>query len=59
LIPSAPLYPIFSEEQTSSLFESKLKKLEEMGFVDRNVNIELLVKNNGDVTQVVRDILNA
>jgi len=38
-------------------FESKLKQLDEMGFSDRVKNISLLVKHNGDMLAVVRDLL--
>jgi len=46
-----------SPNVTISPFESKLNQLEEMGFVNRNNNVELLVKFNGDMLQTVRALL--
>jgi len=45
------------EEPKISAFEAKLQQLEEMGFSDRPRNVELLVKCNGDMVSVVRDLL--
>jgi len=38
-------------------FESKLQQLDEMGFSNRVSNIALLVRHNGDMLAVVRDLL--
>jgi len=45
------------EQPKISAFEAKLQQLEEMGFSDRPRNIQLLVKWNGDMVLVVRDLL--
>jgi len=45
------------EEPTASPFEAKLQQLEEMGFLNRQRNIELLVKWKGDVITAVMDLL--
>jgi len=45
------------ESKVSSPFEMKLKQLEDMGFVDKIKNIEILVKNKGDMLQTVKDLL--
>jgi len=45
------------EEKTLTPFETKLKQLEEMGFGNRDLNIELLVKNKADLTRTIRDLL--
>jgi hypothetical protein len=42
----------------NSAFEAKLKQLEEMGFVDRQKNIEVLVKHQADLFAAVRELLN-
>jgi len=52
-----PLVPQKEEPKQPSEFEAKLKQLNEMGFVDRRRNIELLVKNKGDMVNVVKDLL--
>lgn len=44
-------------EEKSHPFADKLKQLSEMGFVDRNKNIGLLVKHNGDMIKAVMDLL--
>jgi len=49
--------PIDIPSKKESPFESKLKQLEEMGFMNRGRNIEILVKNKGDMVLVVRDLL--
>jgi len=49
--------PIDIPLKKESPFESKLKQLEEMGFINRGRNIEVLVKNKGDMVLVVRDLL--
>jgi len=67
---NTPLYPVLSNDdsnkndvteeskpQEPSPFEVKLKQLEDMGFSDKQRNVELMVKNNGDMLQVVRDLL--
>jgi len=40
-----------------SPFEIKVKQLEEMGFLERATNIELLVKYRGDIVQVIKKLL--
>lgn len=40
-----------------SPFESKLKQLEEMGFVNRQKNIEFLVRSKGDMLETVKFLL--
>jgi len=60
------LYPDLSNavQQTSDKkeegkpYEDKLKQLAEMGFTNRAQNIELLIKRNGNVLQVVKDIVD-
>jgi type IV secretory pathway VirB10-like protein len=44
-------------EKKESAFEAKLRQLEEMGFMNREANVELLVKRKGDMVLVVRDLL--
>lgn len=66
-VPSAPkVTPPPSPKATpvptpapSGPFEHKLKQLEEMGFSNRAKNIEYLVKRNGDMILVVKDLLDA
>jgi len=41
----------------SNPFEMKLKQLEEMGFTNKLQNIEILVKNKGEMLQAVKDLL--
>jgi len=38
-------------------FQSKMKQLEEMGFLSQSKNIEVLIKNRGDVLKTVKDLL--
>jgi len=45
------------EEPKISAFEAKLNQLEEMGFSDRPRNVQLLVKWNGDMVAVVKDLV--
>lgn len=48
------------EVQTTELqlpFQEKLKQLEEMGFSNRAKNVEVLVKNGGDILKAVKDLL--
>jgi hypothetical protein len=45
------------EEPKVSAFEAKLHQLEEMGFVTKERNVELLVKHKGDMIAVVKDLL--
>jgi len=63
---STQLYPALSSApaQTQapvaaalSSFEGKLAQLEEMGFKNRSVNLEVLVKNRGEILPTVRDLL--
>jgi len=49
--------PQKKEEAKPSPFETKLKQLEEMGFLNRPHNIELLVKYHGDMVQTVKVLL--
>jgi len=46
-----------NERNNLSPFETKLKQLEEMGFQNRNKNIELLIKHGGDLLETVKEIL--
>jgi len=34
-----------------------MKQLEEMGFLSQSKNIEVLIKNRGDVLKTVKDLL--
>jgi hypothetical protein len=47
------------EEKKKELspFEAKLVQLEDMGFVDREKNIERLVRNSGDLVRTIRELL--
>jgi len=45
------------ETAPASPFEGQLKQLEDMGFSDRQKNLQLLVKNNGDMINVVQELL--
>jgi hypothetical protein len=47
-----------SSSSINSVFEAKLKQLEEMGFVDRQKNIEVLVKHQADIPSAIRELLN-
>jgi len=47
------------EDRPLSPFEQKLKQLEEMGFLNRAKNVELMVKHSGDMVRIVRDLLDA
>jgi len=50
---------IVSEETKKELtsFETKLNQLGEMGFLNKNKNIELLIKNGGDILVTVKNLL--
>jgi len=45
-------------EKSPSLLEMKLAQLADMGFTERMKNIELLVKNNGDMLETVKNLLD-
>jgi len=45
-------------EKPLTPFEMKVKQLEEMGFLNKAKNVELLVKYNGDMVRTVRDLLD-
>jgi hypothetical protein len=45
------------KEKERHPFEAKLAQLEEMGFHDRARNIDALVRNSGNVSGTVRDLL--
>eukprot|EP01091_Cochliopodium_minus_P020913 TRINITY_DN930_c0_g1_i1.p1 TRINITY_DN930_c0_g1~~TRINITY_DN930_c0_g1_i1.p1 ORF type:complete len:416 (-),score=150.99 TRINITY_DN930_c0_g1_i1:93-1340(-) len=45
-------------EQPVYPFSKKLEDLETMGFDDRKKNIQLLVKNKGDIQLTIQDLLN-
>jgi len=47
-----------SEKKEEKPYEDKLKQLADMGFTNRAQNIELLIKRNGNVLQVVKDIVD-
>jgi len=51
--------PSPKEDRPLSPFEMKLKQLEEMGFLNRAKNVELMVKHSGDMVRIVRDLLDA
>lgn len=51
--PERPLYPNISAE----VLRSKLDTLKEMGFIDTEKNIRLLLENSGDIPTVVRHLL--
>jgi len=53
-----PIPPRVNPEPITSSFEQKLKQLAEMGFTNRERNIKLLVKYNGDMLHVVKDLLD-
>jgi len=38
-------------------FQSKMKQLEDMGFLSQSKNIEVLIQNRGDVLKAVKDLL--
>jgi len=46
------------EEKPLTPFEIKLKQLEEIGFGNRDLNIDLLVKNKADLARTIRDLLD-
>jgi len=46
------------QEKPVNPFEQKLEALAAMGFVDRERNIKLLVKHNGEIFPVIEDLLN-
>jgi len=50
--------PVVVEAKPIHPFEEKLKQLEDMGFTETQKNIELLVKNNGDMIKTVMDLLS-
>jgi len=54
--PSVPSSPVPSK--LISPFELKVQQLEEMGFSNRVLNIQLLVESKGDIIQVVKKLLN-
>lgn len=47
-----------SNNQKELPFQSKLTQLEEMGFLNRGRNIELLIQNAGDVLKTVKQLLD-
>jgi len=44
-------------KREGSSFSRSLKQLEDMGFLDRDRNIAVLVQNRGNVVNAVRDLL--
>jgi len=46
------------EQKSVNPFEQKLEAIESMGFVDRERNIKLLVKYNGEIFPVIQELLN-
>jgi len=46
------------EEKTESAFAKNLKVLEEMGFADREKNIELLARNVGNLDETINQLLH-
>jgi len=46
------------EQNSVNPFEQQLETIESMGFVDRERNIELLVKYNGEIFPVIQELLN-
>jgi len=47
-----------NNNNNSSKFADGIKSLEEMGFCEKEKNIQLMIKHNGDVMRVVQDLLN-
>jgi len=45
-------------ESANITFVQKLSQLQEMGFTNRQRNIEVLVKNNGNIIETVRDLVS-
>jgi len=39
-------------------FQDGLRSLEEMGFIEKQKNVQLMIKHNGDVMAVVQELLN-
>jgi len=35
-----------------------LKQLEEMGFIDKELNVKLVLKHKGDIIQIVQELIN-
>ena len=48
--------PVPQEYQRGGIIESKLKSLEEMGFIDRELNLTLLRKNLGDLHDTLDEL---
>jgi len=48
---------IEKEEEPNSLYDEKLKKLNEMGFKDRQKNLDLLQRENGRMVGTVKELL--
>jgi hypothetical protein len=46
------------QQKPISKFEAGLRQIEEMGFCNKEKNIQLMIKNNGDVMKVIQDLLN-
>jgi len=62
---SVPSSPVASPKQETqkvekqiSPFELKVQQLEEMGFANRALNIQLLIQAKGDIIQVVKKLLD-
>jgi len=45
-------------ESTNITFVQKLSQLQDMGFTNRQRNIEVLVRNNGNIIETVRDLVS-
>jgi len=50
--------PKQEESKENNSFSKKLDDLFTMGFSDRKKNIQLLIKNKGDIHQTIQDLIN-
>jgi len=57
-VPSSPVPSSPVPSKLISPFELKVQQLEEMGFPNRALNIQLLIQSKGDIIQVVKKLLN-
>jgi len=58
--PVSQMYPNVNQQQADRgviAFQEKLAQLYEMGFSDRNLNIQVLTQNRGDLLKSVKDLL--
>jgi len=52
------LAPLREQANVVNRFEQKLEALQSMGFIDRETNIQLLLRHNGEIFPVIQDLLN-